>query len=667
MQSGNDVQVKDINPCNLQTDEEKQLLYDFLLARKDQPFIPAGDYTINGIKFTLQRSLLRRTREVFGLSKPQIKFDVLNQDEPLAQGGFGVVYAIEKSITLGSRFLHIKDDNKHVVKLTFESALSLNDKPIDATTFKEAQSERDNLNKSDRFHLKEFQHIINNDIAINFLTMRQFTGTTLHEILPGNEKLTTDQRFRLTIALLRALKEQVHDLGLIHRDIKPSNIIVNLETMEVNIIDFGLSIENKSNNNNSAQTGHYQHVSPEIINGSRTINEKSDIFSMGRVLSLLWGDTGVTWQIPPLLTIKKLQTGDFNLQSLFNADKQFKDLKERSRKPITRTIDNMVSHEARDRNPIDILMDEFNQIYFDHCNPDINRNISQEFNYGMEARKKLSNNNYKAFCAGLKSFLDKINDDETSISAFTQGLGVHCLQAAKSKNDISKKIEATIDSFNKIASNYIDLFNKAAALVSKYDVRYDSKIFSELCEFTYEMHEKINRIKSKPCDLDLIVKTTQSLNHSYPSWQDRLKEVENDFRKNDHFKRIATIIEATLKPDKPGIIDISIPHKQEKLRLDLESLQEALRAAIRKYIDSTLSDSNLFNRKRAASDRRVKDMQDFIQIIDTATDAITLRKDTKNRIKDIEKGFFGIKLFGRSKLRDNLNKALKIHKYKTIR
>src|SRR5690242_12455163 len=101
------VQVQEINPCDLQTDEERKLLHNFLLAHKDQTYIPAGDCEFNGKKYNLKNSLLRRTRKVFGLPQPQIKFDVLSE-APLAQGGFSLVYSIEKSITLGSRLLRIK-------------------------------------------------------------------------------------------------------------------------------------------------------------------------------------------------------------------------------------------------------------------------------------------------------------------------------------------------------------------------------------------------------------------------------------------------------------------------------------------------------------------------------------------------------------------------------
>lgn len=117
-------------------------------------------------------------------------------------------------------------------------------------------------------------------------------GESLVDIIQGERDgikalLTTDQRLQLTIALLRALQEQVHDNGLISRDIKPDNIMVDLETMTVKIIDFNLG-KNKENIADRFAGGTLGYMAPEILKHG-TSNESSDLFAMGMTIGYLWG------------------------------------------------------------------------------------------------------------------------------------------------------------------------------------------------------------------------------------------------------------------------------------------------------------------------------------------------------------------------------------------
>ncbi|HSW70114.1 MAG TPA: serine/threonine-protein kinase [Gammaproteobacteria bacterium] len=99
--------------------------------------------------------------------------------------------------------------------------------------------------------------------------------------------LSKEHRIQLTINLLQALKK-VHDAGIIHQDIKPGNIMVDLATLEVTIIDFGLSIErNKPITAISGTPGYY---SPEVFGNKDSISQKRDIYAMGLVLREIWDD-----------------------------------------------------------------------------------------------------------------------------------------------------------------------------------------------------------------------------------------------------------------------------------------------------------------------------------------------------------------------------------------
>ncbi|HPS39739.1 MAG TPA: serine/threonine-protein kinase [Candidatus Cloacimonadota bacterium] len=81
--------------------------------------------------------------------------------------------------------------------------------------------------------------------------------------------------------------EYTHNKGIIHRDIKPSNIMVDIEHGDsVKIMDFGIAkaLGDLSNTNTGAQIGTLYYMSPEQITDSKSIDHRSDIYSLGVLL-----------------------------------------------------------------------------------------------------------------------------------------------------------------------------------------------------------------------------------------------------------------------------------------------------------------------------------------------------------------------------------------------
>jgi serine/threonine protein kinase len=79
-----------------------------------------------------------------------------------------------------------------------------------------------------------------------------------------------------------------HQNGLIHRDIKPSNFMVD-KHCNIKLLDFGIA-KNLNNGGEYTQTGTSQmlgtpiYMSPEQVLETKTVNERSDIYSLGVVL-----------------------------------------------------------------------------------------------------------------------------------------------------------------------------------------------------------------------------------------------------------------------------------------------------------------------------------------------------------------------------------------------
>lgn len=122
----------------------------------------------------------------------------------------------------------------------------------------------------------------NNGLAI---VMEDFGGKSLADVLKTNE-LDIKEKLMLSIDIVNALM-QIHEQNVIHKDINPSNIIVNTETKQVKIIDFGISTNLKMEKlqNSSFVEGTLQYISPEQTGKvNRIIDYRSDFYSFGITL-----------------------------------------------------------------------------------------------------------------------------------------------------------------------------------------------------------------------------------------------------------------------------------------------------------------------------------------------------------------------------------------------
>src|SRR5689334_14295867 len=135
-----------------------------------------------------------------------------------------------------------------------------------------------------------------------YYVMPHVEGESLRRRLEREKQLPLETAIEITRAVAGAL-DHAHRRGVIHRDIKPENIL--FQDGQAVVADFGIALAlSAAGGSRLTETGLSlgtpQYMSPEQATGDRTIDARSDIYSLASVLyEMLAGEpphTGPTVQ-----------------------------------------------------------------------------------------------------------------------------------------------------------------------------------------------------------------------------------------------------------------------------------------------------------------------------------------------------------------------------------
>jgi predicted ATPase/signal transduction histidine kinase/tRNA A-37 threonylcarbamoyl transferase component Bud32 len=116
------------------------------------------------------------------------------------------------------------------------------------------------------------------------LILEDFGGRSLKQCF-ASKPIELKEFLRLAIALVEILNE-LHKIPIIHKDINPSNIVMNPETGEIKIIDFGIAsrlfAEYQTVDSANLLEGTLAYISPEQTSRmNRYLDYRSDYYSLG--------------------------------------------------------------------------------------------------------------------------------------------------------------------------------------------------------------------------------------------------------------------------------------------------------------------------------------------------------------------------------------------------
>jgi serine/threonine-protein kinase len=162
--------------------------------------------------------------------------------------------------------------------------------------------------------------------SATWLVMELLEGDTLSEILNRVERMDPEDAFMLLIPAMRGVAA-AHAHGVVHRDIKPDNIFIcraaDGQRREAKVLDFGVSkLSDESGDQVSITVtgnlvGTPTYMAPEQVRGNKTVDPRSDVYSLGVVLyQMLAGRPPFQGQVYSALMIEIATTDAPRLRTL---------------------------------------------------------------------------------------------------------------------------------------------------------------------------------------------------------------------------------------------------------------------------------------------------------------------------------------------------------------
>ncbi len=223
----------------------------------------------------------------------QDKFPHHNIERFIAQGGMGAVYlarqtSLNRPVAIKILPKEFGDDEDY--RISFETEAKAMAK----------------LNHINLVRIYDF----GNMNGMLYIIMEFIPGRSLFDTAHG-QKVDQLEAARLIVDMSDGLAH-AHSAGILHRDIKPANVLID-DQAKPKIVDFGLARPMGDSQTDGVVFGTPSYTAPEVVDNPYSVDQRSDIFSMGVMLyELLTG--GLPGQ--PFVLASKISQSDIRFDKI---------------------------------------------------------------------------------------------------------------------------------------------------------------------------------------------------------------------------------------------------------------------------------------------------------------------------------------------------------------
>ncbi len=370
----------------------------------------------------------------------------------------------------------------------------------------------------------------------SYSVLRYFEGNELFDFITDMDvapwRHQTDRELKIILNMLHAVKEQLHDRGIVSRDIKPENMLLNGYTKDIVNIDMGLA-KFTYQQDMGVRAGTVGYLSPEVYSKLGS-SRQSDIFSLGIVIGSLLG-------AEPMMVFTEDQLFLAIHNVAFNGIfKCFPDLDLCHQSVLLDMLKAMTSVDPADRTPIRDAISIVEKIILERKLEVISKsrqdNLQQAYDSAVLLRKKMdsvsmsaadTSKSYGTFAlmemlveqlqAGLGAALDGFSDDPAAVDLFVSTMRLR-FSGLETRADVRDKLHELINRFLQEKATIkmcMDAVVNQVTAASRMRIAIPKEVDKEITLLLMAAEGRINKyapvVGNLPLWCDKLAKTTASL------------------------------------------------------------------------------------------------------------------------------------------------------------
>ncbi|KAH9260397.1 hypothetical protein BASA81_001567 [Batrachochytrium salamandrivorans] len=196
----------------------------------------------------------------------------LTSPQAVAKGAYGSIYrAVERA-------------NPHSAKLAIKRIPALEDEVgIGATSLREISILKEATSHANIVKLLD----VETDLDLNQISLVfEWMDCDLKTFLELQRPLSSSKR-KFLMRQLTSGVHHIHSKSIFHRDLKPANVLIDTQTLQLKVADFGLGRRYTANRSYTRDVVSQYYRSPELLLGLREYTLAIDIWSLGCIFAEL--------------------------------------------------------------------------------------------------------------------------------------------------------------------------------------------------------------------------------------------------------------------------------------------------------------------------------------------------------------------------------------------